>query len=362
MSNTTSYRNALLQRKLLEAIHRMTDRPMRIMEVCGGQTNALVRYGIEEMLPSAVTMIHGPGCPVCVTAEETVRAAVELSLDSRVIFCTLGDMARVPTDSGSLLQARSRGADVRILYSPLDVLSIAEKNSRREVIFFAIGFETTTPLYALLMEQIEVRKIKNLSLLTALYTLPNTLSALMQDPDCQVDALLAAGHVCAVQGISEYEQLSRQWSIPITVTGFEPVDLLYGIYKTVDALHYHRIAVFNAYSRVVSPDGNAEARERVMHYFEPCNMLWRGLGNIDGSGLRLRDEYEQYDALRRFSIRTEIYRVVATHCLAGEIMKGKIQPSDCRFFGIECTPFHPVGASMVSSEGACAACYRLRSE
>lgn len=355
-----SYSNIALQQRYLDAICRLADRPVRVMEVCGGQTNALFRYGIEEMLPPTVVMVHGPGCPVCVTPEEIVSVAIRLALMPDVIFCTFGDMSRVPSAGSSLLQARAEGADLRILYSPLDAVKVAVAHPDKQVVFFAIGFETTLPLYAVLLEQAEACKIANLSLLTALFTMPAVLNALLAAPDVHVDALLAPGHVCAVQGVSEYAILSRRFRLPIVITGFRPLEIVSGIYYALEALCRHEAGVYNAYSSVVATDGNREARQRASRFFEPADAWWRGLGFIKGSGLRLRREYEQYDALHRFCIKAESSLLSSEACPAGEVMKGGLMPEDCHRFGRECTPEHPIGAPMVSSEGICAARYRNR--
>lgn len=355
-----SYRDLELQRRYLDAIWRLAVRPLRIMEVCGGQTNALFRYGIEGLLPPTVTMVHGPGCPVCVTPEEVISAAIELAMRPGVIFCTFGDMSRVPAAGGSLLQARAGGADLRILYSPLDAVAIAVEHPDREVVFFAIGFETTAPLYAVLLELAEARGVVNLTLLTALFTMPAVLDVLLSDPDARIGGLLAPGHVCAVQGVSEYAGLSRRFGLPVVITGFRPLEIISGIYYVLEAVERDVAGVYNAYSSVVTAAGNVEARRRVARFFEPVSARWRGFGVIAGSGLRLRREYEQYDALHRFCIKVESCVSPCAECPAGEIMKGRLLPEDCILFGEECTPEHPAGAPMVSSEGVCAACYRSR--
>ena len=349
-----------MQKRYLDAIRQSAERPLRLMEVCGGQTNALFRYGIEDVLPANVTMIHGPGCPVCVTSEEVVGVAVELALRPEVVFCTFGDMARVPAAGGSLLQARARGADLRILYSPLDAISVAREHPDKEVVFFAIGFETTAPLYAVLLEQTVARGIGNLSLLTALFTMPAVLHMLLSEPDAHIDGLLAPGHVCAVQGVSEYVDLAGRFGLPVVITGFQPLDIVSGIYYVLEAIRRRESGVYNAYGAVVMPDGNRAARQRVSDFFEPADAMWRGLGAIAGSGLRLKRRYEQYDALHRFNIKVEHGLQPYARCPAGEIMKGRLRPEDCIRFGRECTPEHAQGAPMVSSEGVCAACYRSR--
>lgn len=345
---------------LLRAIRREATRPIRIMEVCGGQTYALSRYRIEELLPDTVQMIHGPGCPVCVTPAETVEEALSIARSANTILCTFGDMLRVPGSGGeSLLHLRTKGHDIRIVYSPLDTLKIARENPRQQVVFFAIGFETTTPLYTLLLNETIATRLENLSLLTSLFTLPAAITHLTRDPECKIDALLAAGHVCSITGIGEYRQLARQTGCPIAITGFEPADLLYGIYHVVRLHAQGRAEVVNAYSRAVAPQGNEQARRETSRFFTPCDARWRGLGTIAGSGLKLRPAYEQYEAQNRFHCAINTV-TDASPCRAGEIMKGKISPRECPLFGRRCTPDSPQGPSMVSSEGACASFYRYR--
>ncbi len=344
---------------LIKAIREISATPIRIMEVCGGQTHALSRYRIEELLPDTITLIHGPGCPVCVTSEKQVSQAVRLARNQRVILCTFGDMMRVPGESESLSQVKAQGGDVRVFYSPLDALRIARENPQKEVIFFAVGFETTAPLYTLLLQQITVQHISNLSLLTSLFTIPVAIEFLVQDPECCIDALLAAGHVCSISGISEYNRLATTLRMPIAVTGFEPVDLLYGIYQVVRLKADNDFSVVNAYRRAVSTAGNVIAQREVNRYFVPCDADWRGLGKIPQSGLKLRREYEQYDACVRFSYNQKSDSSTSL-CRVGEIMRGKILPHQCPLFGSRCTPDSPLGAAMVSSEGACSAFYRYR--
>ena len=344
-------------RTLLSAIHRITTKKWRIMEVCGGQTYALSRYRIEELLPEKITMLHGPGCPVCVTPAIMIDRALELASRPEVIFCTFGDMMRVPGSRKDLIQVKSEGGDVRMIYSPLDTLKIATDNPKKEVIFFAIGFETTTPIYALLIQQAQKRGIKNFSLLTAIYTIPAAIDLIAGDTDSRVNGLLAAGHVCAVTGTAKYKEIAARHKLPVTVTGFEPVDLLYGIYKTIKQLEEETCRVENGYSRVVSEKGNPKAWEAVQQFFKPYDSSWRGLGEIPGSGLILRPEYEHYNAEKRF-IFTESAPIEKQICRAGKIMRGLMTPKQCPAFGKLCTPDHPEGAPMVSSEGVCSAYYR----
>lgn len=343
---------------LLRAIRKIATFPIHIMEVCGGQTYALSRYRIEDLLPKTIQMIHGPGCPVCVTAEETVARAIEIARFPGTIFCTFGDMMRVPSAEGWSLQwLKAEGKDIRMLYSPLDALEIARENPGKEVVFLAIGFETTTPIYTLLLQEIIDRTINNLSLLTSLFTIPAAVSFLARDPECQIECLLAAGHVCSITGTKVYEQLSHELNIPIAITGFEPADLLYGIYRVIQLKAQGKNASVNAYRRAVPERGNEIAQAATNRFFMPYDAHWRGLGTIPAGGLKLRPEYEQYDARNRFpcNVKPDIR---PSMCHAGEIMKGKISPRECPLFGSRCTPDTPLGASMVSSEGACAAFYR----
>ncbi|WP_298662705.1 hydrogenase formation protein HypD [uncultured Barnesiella sp.] len=345
---------------LRRAIRQEAVQPIRIMEVCGGQTYALSRYRIEELLPDTVRMIHGPGCPVCVTPAETVAQALAIARMPDTILCTFGDMMRVPDTEGiSLQHLRTEGHDIRIVYSPLDALKIARENRHRQVVFLAVGFETTTPLYTLLLSETIADRRDNLSLLTSLFTLPAAIEQLARDPECRIDALLAAGHVCSITGLEEYRQLARQTGRPIVVTGFEPADLLYGIYRAVQLRARRETRVVNAYPRAVAPQGNVRARRETTRYFTPCDARWRGLGTIAGSGLKLRPAYEQYEARNRFHCAIQ-NSADTSPCRAGEIMKGQISPCECPLFGRGCTPDSPLGPSMVSSEGACAAFYRYR--
>ncbi len=353
------YKDKDLMISIIKELRSISKSPINIMEVCGGQTFALARYGIEPLLPPTIKMIHGPGCPVCVTPTAIIDEAVILASMEDVIFCTFGDMMRVPGSNGSLLKARSEGADVRMFYSPLDVIRVAKENPQKKIIFFAIGFETTAPIYALMLEEAVQEDIHNLYLLTSLFTVPAAIYALSADNECNIDALLAAGHVCAITGTKEYEEISAKLNIPIVVTGFEPVDLLQGILMAVrqfeDGIHI----LENAYPRVVSAQGNTKAQELVDKYFTISDQLWRGLGVIPKSGLSLRQDYELYDCRECFSLEIG-NNVDSNSCISGEIMKGKALPKDCKWFGNKCTPLTPIGAPMVSSEGVCAAYHKYK--
>lgn len=357
MKEWEAFRDKATVKGLAKAIgDRMTTSHV-IMEMCGGQTNSIARYQLEKILPPDLELVHGPGCPVCVTPQTVIDQAVALASRPEVIFTSFGDMMRVPGKKDSLMSMKSRGADVRIVYSPLDALGIARQNPDREVVFFAIGFETTAPVHALALREAQRLGVSNFSLLTSLVTVPAAVSALMEDPDNRVEGLLAAGHVCAVTGYEEYHALARKYSLPVCITGFEPVDLLWGIYNCIDQLESGEHTVRNNYSRMVQACGNAAAISVINDVFEPFDQEWRGLGIIPQSGLRIREKYEPYDASVRFKIikESESYE---SECRAADIMKGKIHPCKCPAFGIRCTPENPLGASMVSSEGACAAYFK----
>jgi hydrogenase expression/formation protein HypD len=331
------------------------------MEVCGGQTHSLVKNGLLNMLPANVQMIHGPGCPVCVTPVNLIDKAVYLAREQNVILCSFGDMIRVPGSGMSLLEAKSKGADVRILYSPLEAVKIAKGNPDREVVFFAVGFETTAPANALSVIHAHREGIKNYSILTSHVLVPPAMEAIMGDDDCRVDAFLAAGHVCAIMGINEYYPLVEKYKMPIVVTGFEPVDLLDGILMAVRQLEAGQYKLENQYARVVEKDGNINAIKVINEIFEVTDREWRGIGNIPHSGYAVKEQYSLYDANKKFSITIKEAHEDPT-CLSGDVMKGKIKPSGCPNFGTKCTPVRPLGAPMVSSEGACAAYYHFNTK
>ncbi|MEG1585882.1 MAG: hydrogenase formation protein HypD [Bacteroidales bacterium] len=342
---------------LLDAIRRRTTRPYGIMEICGGQTHAIAKYRLEELLPDHIRLIHGPGCPVCVTPENIVAQAIAIARLPNVIFTSFGDMLRVPGGDSSLMSARAAGADVRMVYSPLDAVKLAVDNPDKDVVFFGIGFETTAPVHALAIQQAARLRLSNFSILSSLVLVPPALKLLMDDPDNRIDALLAAGHVCAVTGYDDYITLAVSNNLPVSVTGFEPADILWGIYNCIDQLEKKEYSVRNAYARVVQPAGNPKAMQAVGTVFERCDREWRGLGMIPESGLRIRKDYELYDTSLRFKINTK-NSVSVNICRSGEVLRGKIHPFECPAFGKECIPEHPLGAAMVSSEGACAAFYR----
>lgn len=359
MKYVDEYRDAALARKLAGAIAGGVTRPWTIMEICGGQTHAIVKFGLDELLPPQITLVHGPGCPVCVTSAELIDQAVELALRPGFILCSFGDMLRVPGNDLDLLSAKARGADVRIVYSPLDAVTVARENPRSEVVFFAVGFETTAPANAMSVLRAEREGVRNFSILTSHVLVPPAMRAILAAPDNRVQGFLAAGHVCAVMGIEEYGPIAQAYRAPIVVTGFEPVDILEGLWRCVQQLEAGRAEVENAYARAVRSDGNPHARRLVEDVFEIADRDWRGLGVIPQSGLAVRAAHAHYDAVRRHQ-PARATAGVKSECISGEIMRGVKKPLHCPAFGTRCTPESPLGAPMVSSEGACAAYYRYR--
>jgi hydrogenase expression/formation protein HypD len=356
MKYIDEFRNQELAQKLLLRLRALVTRPWVIMEVCGGQTHSIVKYGLDELLPKEIELAHGPGCPVCVTSLELIDRAHALARRPDVIFCSFGDMLRVPGSSGDLFQIRSQGGDVRVVYSPLDCLKLARANPAKHVVFFAIGFETTAPANAMSVWQARAQGIENYSILVSHVTVPPAIRGIMESPNNRVQAFLGAGHVCAVMGWEEYEPLAARFGVPIVVTGFEPLDLLEGIFRAVRQLEEGRHEVENAYSRAVSREGNLEARRMIARVFEPCDRAWRGIGVIPASGYKLREEFAAYDAARIFKLEGIVSRE-PEDCISGLILQGARRPVDCPAFGNVCTPETPLGATMVSAEGACAAYY-----
>ena len=354
MKYLDEFRDGRAVTKLVQAIERRVTQPWTIMEVCGGQTHTIVKYGIDEVLPESIELVHGPGCPVCVTALETLDRAHAIASRSDVTFCSFGDMLRVPGSHADLLQLKSRGADVRIVYSPLDAVQIAAANPHREVVFFAIGFETTAPANAMAIALAARRGLTNFSALVSHVLVPPAIAAILEAPDNRVQAFLGPGHVCTVVGYEEYEPLVARYRVPIVVTGFEPVDMLEGILMTVDQLEAGEARLENQYRRVVAREGNRASIALIKEVFEVCDRKWRGVGAIAASGWRLRDAYRGFDAERRFEV-TAIETTESSLCISGEILRGLKKPHDCPAFGVTCTPDTPLGATMVSSEGACAA-------
>lgn len=359
MKYVDEFRNAALVASLSEAIGRATTRRWTVMEICGGQTHAIVKYGLDALLPAGVTLIHGPGCPVCVTPVSLIDRAIALAGRPGHLLCSFGDMLRVPGSRRDLLAAKAAGGDVRVVYSPLDAVRLAEQHPTQQVVFFAVGFETTAPATAAAVLTAHRRRLSNFSVLVSHVLVPPAMTAILAAPGNQVQGFLAAGHVCTVTGYREYDRIAAEHRVPIVVTGFEPVDILRGVLACVRQLEQGRCEVENAYSRVVVESGNRRAREMVEEVFQVVDREWRGLGLLPLSGLRVRDEFAAFDAERRFSLPA-VPQSGPTECLAGRVLRGEIRPGDCPAFGTLCTPEHPLGAPMVSSEGACAAHYRYR--
>lgn len=358
MKHLTEYRDPVLAKKVLYEIEKITTRPWKIMEICGGQTHSLVKNGILNVLPKNITMLHGPGCPVCVTPLHLIDKAIYLATEKKVILCSFGDMLRVPGSQKSLLEAKAEGADIRILYSPIEAVNIAKANLDKEVVFFAVGFETTAPANALSVLHAEKLGLKNYSILNSHVLVPPAISALMEDPESTIDGFLAAGHVCSIMGYWEYIPLVEKYKIPIVVTGFEPIDILQGIYLVVKQLEEGRSEVENQYTRMVKEAGNSSAQNIIKQVYAVSDQMWRGIGTIPRSGLVLQKEYESYDANLKFKIN--INKIPENEeCIAGSIMKGIKKPFECVHFGKLCKPQNPLGAPMVSSEGACAAYYNF---
>ncbi|MEM6394881.1 MAG: hydrogenase formation protein HypD [Bacteroidota bacterium] len=359
MKYLSEYRDPDVAQQYLDEIHRSVTRPWTIMEVCGGQTHSLVRNGILNLLPKEVNMVHGPGCPVCVTSLSIIDKAIHLAERDNIILCSFGDMMRVPGSSRNLQEAKAAGADVRILYSPLEAVNLAAQNPDKEVVFFAVGFETTAPANALSVLHAKRRGVDNYSILSNHVLVPPAIKAVMDDPECRIQAFLAAGHVCTIMGTSEYHPLVEQYGIPMVVTGFEPLDLLQGILMVVKQLEAGEAKLENQYSRIVRPEGNEAAVNAIQEVFEITDLTWRGLAEIPESGLRVRNEYSKYDAMRKFGINLAPVQE-NPDCISGQIMKGLAKPHDCPNFGTKCKPEMPLGAPMVSSEGACAAYYHFQ--
>ncbi|HSE71177.1 MAG TPA: hydrogenase formation protein HypD [Nocardioidaceae bacterium] len=345
--------------RLLDDIRATTKHPWAMMEVCGGQTHSIIRHGLDQLLPDGVELIHGPGCPVCVTPLEVIDKALEIAARPEVIFCSFGDMLRVPGSDKDLFRVKSAGGDVRVVYSPMDALALAQQNPDRQVVFFGIGFETTAPPNAMTVYQAKRLGVTNFSLLVSHVRVPPAIEAIMTSPDCRVQAFLAAGHVCTVMGTHEYPPLAERFGVPIVVTGFEPLDILEGIRRAVHQLEDGRHEVENAYPRVVRPEGNPAATAMLEDVFEVVDRSWRGIGMIPSSGWRLSERYRDFDAELRFDVGG-IDTKESEVCRSGEVLQGLIKPHECAAFGTLCTPRNPLGATMVSSEGACAAYYLYR--
>ena len=359
MRYVDEYRDGDAVQRAAAAIAAVQRRPWTLMEICGGQTHAILKFGLDQLLPPALTLVHGPGCPVCVTPLEQIDQAVEIAARPGVIFTSFGDMLRVPGSTKSLLEVKSGGGDVRIVYSPLDAVALAAANPAREVVFFAVGFETTAPANAFAVWRAHELGLRNFSVLCSHVRVPPAIDAILGSPGCRIQGFLAAGHVCTVEGYEDYEPLAAKYGVPIVVTGFEPVDLMAGILACVTALEKGTATVENAYARAVCREGNAPARALVRRVFETCDRAWRGIGVIANSGLALRAQYAALDAARRFETG-HIRTAEPAECIAGDVLLGKRRPRECSAFGRACTPDHPLGAPMVSAEGACAAYFAYR--
>jgi hydrogenase expression/formation protein HypD len=357
MKYLEEFRNPEIARRLLDEIHSVTTRPWAMMEVCGGQTHSIIRNGIDQLLPPEIELIHGPGCPVCVTPLEMIDKALAIATRSDVTFCSFGDMLRVPGSGKDLLRIKSEGGDVRIVYSPLDAVKLAQTYPQRQVVFFGIGFETTAPANAMAVHQAARLGLDNFSMLVSHVRVPPAISAIMESPGNRVQAFLAAGHVCSVMGYWEYEPLVAQYRVPIVVTGFEPLDVLEGIRRTVLQLEAGTVQLDNAYARAVTRAGNRPAQAMLADVFETVDRGWRGIGVIPQSGWRLSAKYRHFDAELRFAVQ-DIATLESDLCRSGEVLRGRLKPNQCPAFGTLCTPRTPLGATMVSTEGACAAYYQ----
>ena len=359
MKYVEEYRDPELAGRLSREIRRITTRAHVLMEICGGQTHAIVKFGIDALLPKEIELVHGPGCPVCVTPLEILDKAVAVASLKNVIFCSFGDMLRVPGSGGDLFSVKAKGGDVRVVYSPMDALNTARKNPGKQVVFFAVGFETTAPANAMAVYQAHQKEIRNFSVLVSHVLVPPAMEVILSSPVNRVQGFLAAGHVCTVMGYTEYEPLAAKYHVPIVVTGFEPLDILQGIYMAVKQLEEGRFEVENQYTRSVRKDGNEEARKIIAEVFEVAPRKWRGGGEIPQSGLELKEEYKEFDAALKFNVGGYAVQESA-ECISGKILQGIQKPHQCPAFGTNCTPEHPLGATMVSAEGACAAYYRYR--
>lgn len=359
MKYLDEYRDAAASNKFRKAIERITTREWTLMEVCGGQTHSIVKFGIDELLPKEITLVHGPGCPVCVTPLELIDKAIMIASGPKAIFCSFGDMLRVPGSQKDLLMVKANGGDVRIVYSPLDAVRIAQENPHKEVVFFAVGFETTAPANAMAVHQAKKLGLRNFSMLVSHVLVPPAIEAVLSSPQNRVQAFLAAGHVCTVMGYTEYEPIAKKYNVPVVVTGFEPVDILQGIYMCVKQLEEGRAEVENQYARSVRKEGNLPAQELVGKVFRVVPRKWRGVGEIAESGLGLTEEYAEFDAEKRFAVAAYTAEEPAD-CISGLVLQGIKKPNECPAFGTRCTPERPFGATMVSGEGACAAYYRYR--
>jgi hydrogenase expression/formation protein HypD len=359
MKYVEEYRDAHLVLGVMDEIRRTVTRPWVLMEICGGQTHAIIRHGLDQLLPPEIELVHGPGCPVCVTPLELIDKALAIAAQPGVIFTSYGDMLRVPGSGRDLFSVRAAGGDVRVVYSPLDALKIAQQNPAKQVVFFAIGFETTAPANVMSVMQARAMGVKNYSILVSHVRVPPAMHAILAAPHNRVQGFLLAGHVCAVMGYWEYPSLAKKYSVPMAVTGFEPLDLTQGILQTVRMLEQGRVEVENAYPRLVTFEGNRPAQQMVEQVFLECDRKWRGIGMIPNSGWGLRPEFAEFNAEKRFNVQ-QIQPEESPLCIAGLVLQGLKKPNECAAFGVQCTPETPLGATMVSSEGACAAYYRYK--
>jgi len=357
----SGYRDADRVKKVIEQIHQITNQTWTLMEICGGQTHAIMQFGLDQLFPEKIELVHGPGCPVCVTALELIDQALWIAQQANVIFTSFGDMLRVPGSTGNLFSVRASGGQVRVVYSPMDAVKIAQENPEKEVVFFAIGFETTAPANAMAVLQAEKMGLQNFSILPANVCVPPAMHAILSSPANRIQGFLAAGHVCAVMGYWEYPPIAKQYQTPMVVTGFEPLDLVRGVYKTIGMLEEGRVDVENAYPRAVTFEGNQVAQSLIMQVFEPVDRNWRGIGTIPKSGYGLQENYQGFDATHRFDTGN-IQTAESELCIAGQVLQGIKKPVECPAFGSLCTPQSPLGAPMVSAEGACAAYYQYKRE
>ncbi|MFO8037307.1 MAG: hydrogenase formation protein HypD [Anaerolineales bacterium] len=359
MKFITEYRDADLVKSTLKKIEETISQPWTLMEICGGQTHAIVKHGLDQLLPEEIELVHGPGCPVCVTPLELIDKAMAIASQPGVIFTSYGDMLRVPGTNGDLFSIRARGADVRVVYSPLDAMKIAQEHPEQEVVFFAIGFETTAPANVMSVIQAQRLGLENYSILVSHVRVPPAIRTILSTPENRVQGFLSAGHVNAVMGYWEYEPIAEEFQVPMAVTGFEPLDIAQGILTCIESLERGEYVVKNAYPRAVTKQGNQSAQEVIDQVFQECDRKWRGIGIIPGSGWCLRPDFHDFDAERRFDVES-IQPEESPICISGKILQGLKKPHECPAFGKECTPEHPLGATMVSDEGACAAYYRYR--
>ena len=355
----TEFRDPEIAKRIINRLHEITTREWVLMEVCGGQTHSIIKNGIDQVIPDEIRLVHGPGCPVCVTPLEMIDQALEIASRPDVIFCSFGDMLRVPGSEKDLFMVKSEGGDVRVVYSPLEALKIARENPDKEVVFFAVGFETTAPANAMSVHQAKREGITNYSILVSHVTVPGAMKALLESPDNLVQGYLAAGHVCTIMGYWEYEPIAEQYHMPIVVTGFEPIDILEGILEAVEMLEAGEYGVRNKYARSVAREGNKPGQELITQVFDITDRKWRGIGELPGSGYQLRQEYRQYDAAEKYDVGS-IKTQESGECISGLVLQGLKRPNECQAFGTTCTPETPLGATMVSSEGACAAYYRYQ--